>query len=410
MDIEKQIPRRFALTILLPIIFWLFHAVLALAKIVDVYERVEKFFPAIKNVPMWFWSSLLASFSLFFCFVLDRLFRLLRIRALKIRHDEKRIAEFQINNAIAQKRRRIYADLTTISIFFLVFSVFGILSDISQIATAYTSLQRRTAAFSHIPVYIWLGFAAGCIFYLCAAVSIAFLKRRARTIELPRESDAGLSTFANIDGSRLRFRPANSRSDVIDLAKTENYGDMGETDIDQVFRWLKRYPRGNWLAIYDNKIIGGIDIWPLKKTAYEALLNGSIGEEEIDENSLDPRRHTAHGSYWYIASISLAQVWRKSRHRREILGRLVVDAFEQNLKPAILRYPARIIALTWTAEGANIAQKNGFIRRGTRKSELHHQEEPIYEAVFETADDFDRFIVAVKSRLIFKRDTTPSIN
>lgn len=151
---------------------------------------------------------------------------------------------------------------------------------------------------------------------------------------------------------KLSFRYVEKPHDFVDLAKTENYGDWGETDVNLAIRWWEKYRQGQLLMLYEDVIIGGVDLWPVTKKAFDQLCKGSIGDKDIRPADLSIRSNHPK-RYWYAGSISLSMVFRMGRNRRELLTRLIVHACEAWLsqQPG---FPAQIIALVATSSGENL--------------------------------------------------------
>ena len=128
-------------------------------------------------------------------------------------------------------------------------------------------------------------------------------------------------------------------------------------------------------------IIGGVDIWPLKKDSFNSLRLGERDEESISPDNFvsTSQRSNASASYWYVGSISMKPQMNK-RDRTELVARLLVSGFESWLarKP---KFPAHILALAWTKAGTNILVRNGFERPKKCKSDK------VFVRVFMDAED-----------------------
>lgn len=160
-------------------------------------------------------------------------------------------------------------------------------------------------------------------------------------------ADRPLATFAH--DPRLEFRHARTPQDIADLARTEDYGPYGATNVGQVTGWWSKNRRGNLLAVYGDEVIGGIDIWPITPRAYEAFKCGAMTEKTLDAESIESDTATQR-RHWYVGSISLDASVQPRRVRAEILLRLVLAAIRECVR-AEPAFPARVLAEAWSAEG-----------------------------------------------------------
>ncbi len=204
-------------------------------------------------------------------------------------------------------------------------------------------------------------------FLVLLAATVWFARRWWQTLKadlpIPGPETPMLTKFAS--DSKLKFRCAVSEKDIEDLSITERYEKNGQvvgvTNIEQVLSWWNAYPQGNFLATYNGKVIGGIDIWPLKRTTYMALRRGHKDEESIEYYDIaQAGRRINVASYWYIGSISMLPRQLK-RERVELVVRLLVNALELwgSRKPT---FPAHFLALAWTTAGTNILNRNEFLK------------------------------------------------
>jgi hypothetical protein len=280
-----------------------------------------------------------------------------------------------------------------------------------QVATIEHSIMtaiKWSGPIASFLMRVWPSVALTVLAWGCMLLSQKLWLARLQNIDLPGDEEEGLGALLD-DERDLRFRlvtddPADAthteaHRDIEQLAKTETYGVMGETDIPQVFDWWRKYPRGNWLAEFRGRIVGGVDIWPLKKAVYERLRAGRIGEEHIKRTSIAPKPDSDTGSYWYVASISLDLRLRHQRLRKAVLAKLVETMLEQNFLPSVSAYPAHVIALIWTTQGENIANRSGFRYVNKRVSEEHAAAEPIYEIVFPDEASIRAMIERIRRRL-----------
>jgi hypothetical protein len=220
----------------------------------------------------------------------------------------------------------------------------------------------------------------------------------------PRKLDVlkpgSLVKFSN--DTALRFRAVQSEDDIAELAKTEKYferGEMvGQTNVPQVTEWWRAYPPGNYLMTYRGDVIGGIDIWPLKRSTFESFCQGTREENSITSRDFaDFRSKLSRASYWYVASISIKPPWvvalnplTLGMNRHELVLRLIVNGLENWLRTGAIRpkFPAYFCAEAWTSAGRNLLVKSGFTvpknsRSETRFSRCFVSEAEIHEVLVE---------------------------
>jgi hypothetical protein len=198
----------------------------------------------------------------------------------------------------------------------------------------------------------------------------------------------------------LRFRFARDSKDIADLARTEDYGSRGVTDVAQATAWWGANHFGNVLATYKEKVIGGIEFWPITRDAFEDLRLGKLAGEHLPASSVladGQRSPMRRGSYWYAASVSLDKVWTKGNRRGEILLRLIVAALEAWLRrdPP---FPAHIVTEAWTPQGRNLLVRSfGFT--ASRKAEGASVEDEVYTLTLPDRASAQQLIERLKSRL-----------
>jgi len=378
------------------------HSIEALG---DAFERRFDLGPAAFD---HFLQGLTALVTLMFCLRINRALELRRLaRSAHWRkpesHRTKDASELEAKaNHVARN-----LNVRTLIAFAISLPIGDALLQIATIEHAIMTVIKWSGPVASFAMRVWPSVALTVLAWGCMALSQKLWLARLQNIDLPGDDEEGLGVL--LDARDLRFRlvtddPADAthteaHRDIEQLAKTETYGVMGDTDIPQVFEWWRRYPRGNWLAEFRGRIVGGVDVWPLKKAIYERLRAGRIGEEHIKRTSLAPKPDSDTGSYWYVASISLDLRMRHQRLRKAVLAKLVETMLEQNFLPSVTAYPAHVIALIWTTQGENIANRSGFRYVGKRVSEEHAAAEPIYEIVFPDETSIRAMIERLHRRL-----------
>lgn len=270
------------------------------------------------------------------------------------------------------------------------------LSGVDLAIKAWERLETRIPSISKIPEVTYTLIPPFLALTLTILTGWIYYSREKRKLYTPRSWDPPMSHFYRDE--YLEFCYINEPREIIELAETENYGSRGKTDVSIVTKWWAAYKYGNVIAKYRGKIIGGIDIWPLRKKTYQEILSGQLGDEDLRADHFSTRR-LKYGSYWYAASVSLAAVWRQKRERRELLLRLLINAFELWLSRAP-NYPAHISAIAWTIEGKNYLHHLGF--KPHIDSKHPDPEDTIYTITFTSIDDAIKFIDQQKARIIDK--------
>lgn len=277
--------------------------------------------------------------------------------------------------------------------FIVIYKILEWISGAGSVVDAWMVLEKSYPNLSAIPS--WL--VTPAVVLVAAIVTIVglkvYLRRRLTDIDFPQPWEPPMGQFAN--DPRLQFDYLRDPSEVAELAKTEDYGDKGQTDVEIATGWWKAYQYGNVLAKYSGTIIGGIDIWPITKKTYSLMLDGTIGDLDLRGHHFQLRK-PANGSYWYVGSVSLGQVFRFGKTRRELLLRLFINAMQSWFKQDPV-FPATFVAIAWTDKGTQllIRQKFRFHPRLSHGTEG----EPTYTKTFDTPEKFEAFLSKQKRRL-----------
>lgn len=289
-----------------------------------------------------------------------------------------------------------------VSAFMVALKVIEVLAGLKDVMELWELAKKHWPLLEAIPTWGGPVMAVATAALLAYAACRYWYRRQLRTIDLPEKWEPPLAHFSG--DRRLSFRYATDPQDIAILARTEDYGDHGTSDVALATEWWRAYPKGNRLAIYRGQIIGGIDIWPLTKGAYKHMLNGDISDLDLRPNHFRTQRRNG-ASYWYAGSVSIGEVWRCSRARQELLLRLLIDSLESWLerKPT---FPAHVIALAWTGAGRNLLRRNGFTYYTGTKTGRHRED--TYTLTFTARGDVSRFTKNLKSRLRERADASRS--
>lgn len=273
----------------------------------------------------------------------------------------------------------------------LLFTAFELLSKIAGVVEAWQFMEQRFPILSQLPDIVLP--IAGIIVSILISIYIVslILKRYRRRLILPLVVNRPFCRFKG--DARLQFREARDPMDIEALAKTEEYGTAGSTNLQQVTEWWSKYPNGNMLALYDGKVIGGIDIWPITKTAHDKFIKREMSEEQlmakdIISNPMDKCRH------WYVGSVSLDMVWRGPRIRAELLIRLFIETIEMWRKTANV-FPANIIAEAWTTEGRALLVKHMEFRYASTK-DYRTEQSAVYCRTLKSPEELDQILARLK--------------
>ena len=241
---------------------------------------------------------------------------------------------------------------------FLVFlflrQTLGFIADTMAVRQAWDDMGPLLAS---VPMLVWevvlVGVAIIIVFFL-VRIYESRKKRALPPVHVPMIPN---SKFQMQEKLVIRF--AENRQEIIELEKTEDYGDAGSTNLEQAIGWFNCYKQGNILAVYEGKVVGGMDIWPIQKRIFDDMKSGRIGEEQLRGDDMVGNNPSRKASYWYLASISLGMVWRGARFRYELLARLIIHATEL-WGSSVQVFPAHVMALGWTDEGRNLLFHFGF--------------------------------------------------
>lgn len=269
-----------------------------------------------------------------------------------------------------------------------------LLSTTADLLSVQNAFESYFPLLADIPDLIWQILLGILSLVIVLAAARYYYRCRKRDLRLVEEWEPACGQFRDDDDLEMRY--VRSEPEIEELAKTEDYGSTGETNIPQVLDWWRTYPYGNVVAIYRNKVIGGMDIWPIKKSFYTDMISGHLGEENLTGKEMAVHSRRRKSSYWYIGSISLAQVWKGSKARKELLLRLVVNAlsFWRSREPV---YPATFVALAWTRQGMNLLRRNKFISIVKPVNALN--KEPCFTMTVENEAEIDELIDQLKGRL-----------
>jgi hypothetical protein len=413
------------------IVLWFmaaFHLISALAESVHALEYLQQRLGVhLQLSPATFemlCQGVIALLALILCLRLDRWWSIHRLT----RADHWKKAESAGSMQGAQAHVKHYANrvafrlnLSTVAMFALLLPALEFISKIAIIDHSLHTLTELLEPALAMSGRVWLSGAYALLAWACLMISRRVWLARLRDIALPADDEHGLEAL--LDLNQLRFRSVhldekNDRQhtaaahDIKQLASTEDYGPMGRTDFPQVFAWWRVYPKGNWVAEYRERVVGGIDIWPLTREVYLQMRSGDMGEEGLTAQCLAPHQDTEGGTYWYVGSISLDLRLKNRRYRSAALAKLVETALLQNFMPSVKAYPAHVLALVWTTEGENLAKRAGFAYVGSRKNPKHVAAEPLYELVFSGPEDIVHFVERLQRRLrplmhAMAQDATP---
>jgi len=276
-------------------------------------------------------------------------------------------------------------------VFVVLFGTIKWLAELAAIVEVWKFVEEHLPLLKRIPD--WVGLAVAAIVALVVAWLLvrSYARHRLRDLQFPKAWDPPLGRFAH--DPKLTFGYVEEPREVAELAETEDYGEKGTTNVAIATEWWTAYRFGNTVARYNGRIIGGIDIWPLKKKSYDQMLDGLLGDMDLRPGHFRVDRPA---SYWYLGSISLAQVWRSKLARKELLVRLAVNTMQSWLSRDP-KFPATFIALAWTEEGRNMLLGRQFTEH--KRKPAGEIDDPTYTLRLATRNEALVFAQRLKDRL-----------
>lgn len=154
----------------------------------------------------------------------------------------------------------------------------------------------------------------------------------------------------------------------------------GEASISfDLFEQLWRaQPKGLVALFCDERIIGGIGIWPVTKEWAEKMKNRKLRERELDPASMKKLRAGA-TSTWYISGVVLMP-----NVSRRAVKTLLGDGIKLWLSEAGLRFPCEFLALASADEGRRLLE--GFEFKQIQHRSRMPDGYPLYQLVVPSLD------------------------
>ena len=171
-----------------------------------------------------------------------------------------------------------------------------------------------------------------------------------------------LTTAPNPSTARFDVFPVTIASDAVRFANFEREffegGDCWTND--QYLEAFARYPKALTLAVTrtDPRVVGGFELWPLTKRAYEGLIRGSLLEGNIEASHIA----TKPGECWYIGTIASDRKLRRADP--SLTPSVIGKALETWLPETMSVSNLKIVTVVLTDCGARLARQLGFAKLG----------------------------------------------
>ncbi|MGL4629681.1 MAG: hypothetical protein ACRCVT_00645 [Leadbetterella sp.] len=118
--------------------------------------------------------------------------------------------------------------------------------------------------------------------------------------------------------------------------------------------WWQTYTKGLIGLFEGDQLIGGLSIWPIDNTTFEAIFEGNLREKDILDKNIDSKNKNK----WYISEIAIQPQKRNFKYLPVLLNR----TFEQ-LEEEISDFTkSQILAMSYSNQGASLMRKLGFVQ------------------------------------------------
>jgi ribosomal protein S18 acetylase RimI-like enzyme len=124
------------------------------------------------------------------------------------------------------------------------------------------------------------------------------------------------------------------------------------TDVQRSW-WLK-YPPGMLGLFVDDEVIGGTSCWPVNDHTFDTLLAGTLREKEITAEDFD----VTNPHLYYFSDIAVIGHHRGGKYAWRLMDELLTRTRSRGAVGGEIK----ILSLAYSAGGAHILQKSGFVK------------------------------------------------
>lgn len=218
------------------------------------------------------------------------------------------------------------------------------------------------------------GIMLGSSLFIIATAATTTLKMRGHRI--------AAHTLMSIIKDRIELSPyevkyVESESELKDLWEfdEECYG-AENIPYERLFEWWQAYEKGIHLLKQNGKIIGAFGLWPLTKSAFDALVDGRMHEHDVGPKDIRPAHIKAGIRHWYIAGIVIRIHFRRTR----ALNYLLSVAIGRWLNEGNLASTIRLCALAYSPEGEALLRRLHFAKVRNADDTLDRHPSYVYHA------------------------------
>jgi ribosomal protein S18 acetylase RimI-like enzyme len=130
--------------------------------------------------------------------------------------------------------------------------------------------------------------------------------------------------------------------------------------------WWQKYPQGMLGLFADDEVIGGTSCWPVNDRTFDALLAGRLREKDITAGDFD----FTHPHLYYFSDIAIIGHYREGKYAWRLMEELLTRTRSRGAAEI------KILSLAYSAGGAHILQKSGFVK--VAEAEKMADGQPLY--------------------------------
>lgn len=154
-----------------------------------------------------------------------------------------------------------------------------------------------------------------------------------------------------------------------EMMQLENqfYDDEYITPAMEAYLWYKEYPHTTIAAAENNKIIGFVNLFPVKKDIFEGIKAGTFNDQALSTNDIESLN--SEELYMFLSCIVVKNKYRKYGITKKLLQKAIIQYNE------VEKHCKWIVIDTVTEDGARFSEKYGFsfVRESNHNSKIYIQ-------------------------------------
>lgn len=154
-------------------------------------------------------------------------------------------------------------------------------------------------------------------------------------------------------------------------------------DYEGLCGWWRAYPKGIHALWRNNRLIGAMGIWPLRKETYDRIVAGDMDETDIRAEDIRAGDNLDPSPYWYLADIVLEAKHHKTRAQLALT--LIEKSIKRWLGRGNLAQQVHVCAFGFRKDGVNLLEGFKFTPPGGRAS-LSPTGKPIFARTMMTGE------------------------